>query len=407
MRICLVSPYDLSLEGGVNKHVFYLAESLRANGDHVEVIGPASGEMPDQPSVTTFGGVVSIQQNDSDNRIGLLTSPLAVRAYMRSRSFDVIHIHEPLTPSLPYYALFQCNAKARIATFHRYSEHEGMIRFGRKLLAPMLRYFDRGIAVSAAAARYASYAWPRPLSIIPNGVDTKFFRPGRRDAERRDDGTTRLLFVGQWTDKRKGLPVLMEAYARLRARGINVALDVVGQGDPKVPQPAGLHGLTFHGRVSEQQLRRRFHECDIFVAPSTGSESFGIVLAEGMASGKPVVCSDIEGYRQVVSRDGARLAPPHDSHALAEILLNLCRDRDLRRAMGSHNLVEARKYDWATVSPQVREEYELAIATPPSGRTRTGQGWQVYRAPVAEQSAEIAAPQVAEIERPGRVASAK
>ncbi|MSP63259.1 MAG: glycosyltransferase family 1 protein, partial [Myxococcales bacterium] len=306
MRICLVSPYDLSLEGGVNKHIFYLAESLRAVGDEVEVIGPKSGTPPDAREVTCFGGVVSIQGNESDNRLGIFTSPLAVRRYMRSRSFDVIHVHEPFVPSLAYYATWMCDARARVATFHRYSENEGSVtRIARQALSPHLWSYQRGIAVSDAAARYAQVAWNRPLSIIPNGVDTTFFTP--LSPPRQGGGPLRLLFVGQWTDKRKGLPVLLEAYGQLRARHVDVTLDVVGQGDPSVPGPVGLHGLTFHGRVSESELRRRFRECDIFVAPSTGQESFGIVLVEAMASGRPVVCSDIEGYRQVVTQTGSVL----------------------------------------------------------------------------------------------------
>ncbi len=384
MRICLVSPYDLSLEGGVNKHVFYLAESLRSQGDEVEIIGPRSGNLPEGRGITGFGGVVSIQGNDSDNRLGLLTSPLSVRAYMRSRRFDVLHIHEPFLPSLAYYALWTTDAKAKVATFHRYSEREGLpTRLARRVLAPHLRWFDRAIAVSAPAARYAQVAWPRPLAVIPNGVDTKFFKPGKPIPDRHD-GVTRLLFVGQWTDKRKGLPVLLEAYARLRARGVNVTLDVVGQGDPKVPPPAGLHGLTFHGRVPEAGLRRRLHECDIFVAPSTGSESFGIVLAEAMAAGRPVVCSDIEGYRQVVSPNGALLVPPLDSGALVDAIAALHRDRAAARAMGQHNLHEARKYDWQSIAPQVREEYELALSAPAGARTLLGRRWTLYRAPASE-----------------------
>jgi phosphatidylinositol alpha-mannosyltransferase len=179
---------------------------------------------------------------------------------------------------------------------------------------------------------------------------------------------------------------------------VAVQLDVVGQGDPRIPQPAGLHGLTFHGRVSEAALKRRFHECDIFVAPSTGQESFGIVLLEAMASGRPVVCSDIEGYRQVVSREGARLAPPRDAGALTDILEGLCRDRALCRAMGQHNLVEVQKYDWARLAPQVREEYELALRH--RVRLPLGRRWTVYR----KQPAPPAAVEPVE-EMPGRVAS--
>jgi phosphatidylinositol alpha-mannosyltransferase len=384
MRTCLVSPYELSLEGGVNKHVFYLAQHLRTMGDEVEIIGPATGQGPKDRGVTCFGGVVSIQANDSDNRIGLLTSPLAVRDYMRRRDFDVIHIHEPFVPSIPYYALWTTNARARVCTFHRYSEREGLpTRLLRQMLSPYLWRFQRGIAVSAPAARYAQVAWTRPLSIIGNGVDCSFFTPGSHAmswGDGGDAGPVKILFVGQWTDKRKGLPDLLEAVARLRERKIDVSLDVVGQGDPRIPVPEGIHGVTFHGRVSEAELRRRFRECDIFVAPSTGQESFGIVLVEAMATGRPVVCSDIDGYRDVATPRGSLLTPPRDPSALADALHALVRDPARRHAMGHHNRAEALKFDWATLAAQVREEYEMALRAPEQQRSLFGRRWTIYRA---------------------------
>ena len=394
MKICLVSPYDLSLEGGVNKHIFYLAESLRARGDHVEVIGPQSGASPKADRVTGFGGVVSIQGNGSDNRLAIFTSPLDVRRYMRTRSFDVIHIHEPFLPALNYYALGMTDARARVCTFHCYSEHEGLpTRAAREVLRPLLWAFHRGIAVSAAAARYAQVVWNRPLSIIANGVDTRFFSPGTKQnqgADRRDGGPLKLLFIGQWTDRRKGLPVLLEAFAQLRSRHVDVTLDVIGQGDPQVPAPLGIHGLTFHGRVSENELRHRLRECDVLVAPSTGQESFGIVLVEAMATGRPVVCSDIEGYRQVVTPQGSLLTPPHDAGALADALFALYRDPSLRRSMGQHNRIDSLKYDWSTLVTQVREEYEAALTLRVAQRSWFGRRWTVYRAPRAEPLAAAA-----------------
>jgi phosphatidylinositol alpha-mannosyltransferase len=142
---------------------------------------------------------------------------------------------------------------------------------------------------------------------------------------------------------------------------VDVTLDVIGQGDARIPMPAVASGVTFHGRVPEQELRRRIQNCDVFVAPSTGQESFGIVLVEAMACGRPLVCSDIDGYREVASPLGARLVPPRDGHALAEALQSLCRDAGLRRAMGQHNRAEALRYDWSTVAAQIEEEYELAL----------------------------------------------
>jgi len=359
MRVCLVVPYDLAIEGGVKKHALSLAAALERTGDEVEVIGPAS-EPVDVRNATTFGGVVSIRSNGSDNRLALLTSPFRVRAYLQGRRFDVLHVHEPLNPMLPYYARWWANAGASIATFHCFAERESLgRRLGRRLFAPFLWGFDRAIAVSEPAARYAHLSWRRPMTIISNGVDVDFFHPR---AEHPVNPGSRLLFVGQWTDERKGLQVLLRAHELLRAKGLDVTLDIVGRGNPKVPLPKNADGVTYHGWLSETGLRDRFSACDIFVSPALGSESFGMVLVEAMAAGKPIVCSDIEGYRQVSTSEGTRLVPPNNPAALAAAIEPLVRNPSVARTMGSVNLAEARRYDWDTIAARVRLQYVIALA---------------------------------------------
>jgi len=359
MRVCLVIPYDLSVEGGVKKHALSLAAALERQGDEVEVLGPASEPVVVR-NVTTFAGVVSIRSNGSDNRLALLTSPFKVRAHLRRRRFDVLHVHEPMNPMLAYYARWWAHAAVNIATFHCFAERESLTRrLGRRLFAPFLCGFDSAIAVSEPAARYARLNWRRPLSIISNGVDANFFHPRVQPAVSRGG---RILFVGQWTDERKGLHVLLCAHKLLRANGLDVSLDIVGRGNPEVPLPKNADGVTYHGWLSESGLRDRFHACDIFVSPALGSESFGMVLVEAMAAGKPIVCSDIEGYRQVATAEGARLVPPNNPSALAAAMAPLVRNPSVARAMGSSNLAEARRYDWGAIATQVRLQYIIALA---------------------------------------------
>lgn len=369
MKICQVSPYDFALDGGVNKHITYLASGLRSLGDEVEVIAPYSGGAHSISNFRGFGGVVSIQSNGSDNRLSLFTNPFSVWRYIREGNFDVVHVHEPLTPALTYYALWAAGDAARVATFHCYTEpdREGKARrIARQLLRPVLNSLDRGIAVSDAAAEFASVSFKEPMSIVPNGVDVEYFSPGPLHAGRESDrkGVLRALFVGQWTDARKGLQVLLEAYRGLRARGVQITLEVVGQGDRRFPPP-DIEGVTFHGRVSEAELRRQLRTCDVLVAPSTGQESFGIVLLEAMAVGKPVVCSNIEGYRQVATTEGAILPPPLDSAALAVALHQLAQDPARRRAMGHANRERALQYDWNLLASQLRGEYQAALGARP------------------------------------------
>jgi phosphatidyl-myo-inositol alpha-mannosyltransferase len=362
LKICLVTPYDLSLPGGVNKHSRSLAAHLRALGDDVEIVGPASTQVDLGDRVTGFPGVVSIHANNSDNRIGLFTSPLAVMRHVRRGAFDVVHVHEPLTPPLPFYAVWAANAGARVCTFHRYSEDEGTpTRLARQMLAPHLNAYHQGIAVSDAAARYAAVAWARPLAIVPNGVECDFLAPPPL-ASSRSVGAIRLLFVGQWMDERKGLSVLLDACRRVLPRGIDATLHIVGHSDREPDQALrDRAGVVVHGVVSDIELRRLLFECDALVAPGLGCESFGMVLTEGMAAGRALICSDIEGYRQVAAAEGACLVPPGDAARLAEAIEVLARAPERRTEMGEANLRSARQYDWPLVAARVREVYTRAL----------------------------------------------
>jgi phosphatidyl-myo-inositol alpha-mannosyltransferase len=361
LRICIVVPYDLAEEGGVKRNAVHVAEALRAMGDEVTVVGPLGGGDPG-PGVHGFGGVVNITANGASNRMALFTPPWSVRRFFRSRPFDVVHIHEPLVPFLTYYALWSSREAAHVCTFHMYAESEspawGLAR--RALALAAFARFERGTAVSRPAAEHAARAWRRPLTVIPNGVPTSTFRPpaGAHDGSS-PNGALRILFVGNQAP-RKGLPYLLEAFDRLRASGVPASLDVVGEGTlPDRARP----GVRFHGPVlAETALAEHYRRCDVFVAPSTGQESFGIVLLEAMACGRPVVCSDIPGYRQVVDPGGSMLVPPGDAGALARTIAGLAGERERRRRMGAVNRARAQAYDWGPIARRVRDEYLAAIA---------------------------------------------
>ena len=362
MRVCVVVPYDLAEQGGVKRHAFQLAAALRELGDDVTVMG-ASSTAADEPHVRVFGGIINIRSNGSDNHLAVLTPPWRIRRWLHEQAFDVIHVHEPLCPLLaPWAALFHGSA-ALVGTFHAYAEHEEWLpRVLRKACGPLvLPRFARAIAVSEPAANYARYVWKRELAIIPNGIATDIFRASAPTTA--PGAPVRLLFIGHWRDDRKGLPVLLAAVAALHARNIPVTLDVIGSGPSDAP-PSTLPNVRFHGPISDAAVvATHLRACDVFVAPSTGQESFGIVLLEAMASGRAIVCSDIAGYRLVVDRETARLVPPGSADALAEALAALVANPAARAAMGIAGAKHAEVYAWSSVVHRVRAEYVAAQAS--------------------------------------------
>jgi phosphatidylinositol alpha-mannosyltransferase len=385
LRICMMVTYDMaSPGGGVKQHALHLAASLRKLGDQVMLVGPSSVAST-EPEVHSFGGIVNIPGNGSDNKLGLLVSPRSVARFFRSHAFDVIHIHEPLQPALSYWSVWLTRRIPHVATFHAFMERESFaLRWARKLWGRLVfPWIQRAIAVSEPAARYARAAWHRELPIIPNGVPTQIFTPAASatppalEAGPAPDraaaavgaavpagpaAPVRLLFVGRIGDVRKGARFLFEAYAALVARALPVVLDVVGELGGAAAPPA-LPGLTYHGPVGSERLTELYRGCDVFVAPSTGGESFGIVLLEAMASGKPVVCSDIEGYRQVATTEGSTLVAPSDPAALERALAEvIATDRAVLRRRGELNRRHAEAFDYDRLAERVRREYQLAIA---------------------------------------------
>jgi phosphatidylinositol alpha-mannosyltransferase len=368
----MVVPYDLAEEGGVKRHAMQLAATLRGLGDEVDVIGPYSGRGPGLPEHTYgFSGVINIPANGSDNYLGIFVQPWKVWRHMRRKKYDVLHVHEPLQPSINYYALWTVGRQAaRVGTFHGYMENErAALRRARKFWGAIaFPSYDRGIAVSPAAAETARVAFKKSLAIIPNGIRPELYKPGAAPTK----GPLKLLFVGHWRDSRKGLPVLLEACKLLRAKGVQFTLDIVGEGSQQAR--SDLPGLTYHGPINgEGKLAEMYAACDVFVAPSLGGESFGIVLLEAMAAARPIVCSDIPGYRFAVGEgpgSGARLVAPGNVEGLVKEIEALATAPELRAEMGAANHKRVRQFGWDNLVAQVREQYVAALAS--RGRTVDG-----------------------------------
>lgn len=373
MKIALVSPYDYPYPGGVTEHIAHLEEQFTRLGHTVKIIAPSSSSDQDvlaMGNILKVGGVVNIPANGSVARITL--SPRLsgrVKRILQSEAFDIVHLHEPLTPALPLTVLYHSQA-INIGTFHRFGGTQSLYYYGKPILRLFFNRLHGRIAVSDAAQQFINRHFKSKFIVIPNGIDVQVFGPQVEPFRELRDNKFNLLFVGRF-EKRKGFSYLLRAFVRVKREMPNVRLIVVGPYNEKSRlryekflNEHNLADVYFTGYVSKADLARHYRTCDLFCAPSTGGESFGIVLLEAMASGKPIVASDIEGYRCVLQhgRQGL-LVPPKDDAAFAEAIRKILKAPDMAAEMGRQGAVEAQQYSWEKVSQRVLSYYRAVLHT--------------------------------------------
>ena len=397
MKIALISPYDFAFPGGANNNIIHTAACFREWGHDVTIIGPCSDDEAPLPPhfIPALGGVLSLPFAGSMARLNL--SPRVyrqVKKLLQQQQFDVIHLHEPMTPALPLVALRHaplCPKSLMIGTFHAYRESSASYYYGKPILKRFFERLDGRIAVSSAARDYIASHFAGDYVIIPNGIDVAHFGDARIEPwPRYQDGKLNILFVGR-LEKRKGFRFLLRAFQRVKALVPQTRLIVVGAYDEDDKQPFveyvrehKLADVRFAGWVSYEDLPRYYRSCHIFCAPSTGSESFGLILLEAMAARKPIVTCDIPGYRTVMA-DGQEglMVPPEDEEALAQALIRLLRDPAARQVMGQRGRAKAQAYAWERVSEQVLIYYQELMA-------QRGRGWRAAIPRSWEHTAEEA-----------------
>lgn len=371
LSIGLVCPYSFTRPGGVQNHVLGLASWLRSQGHVVHILGPGHpgrrtleglGLPPE--CFTTTGLTVPVPANGSVARLSFGLGPATrVRGWLESQYFDVIHLHEPLTPSSSLLALWNAD-RPLVATFHSCFEDSAfadsaVLRAARRLAPSSVARIDEAVAVSQAAAGAARRYWQVDPTIIGNGVDTGPLASGWAPPGRwRGGDHPRICFLGRFGEPRKGFAVFEDVVERVRLVHPDLEAVVVGPGDP----PGATGGITFLGPLPDAERDAVLGRSDVYLAPNTGGESFGIVLVEAMAAGAAVVASDLSGFREVVTDSRGVigwLAPVADVTALS---------RGVNQALAGHDadrqergLRRARQFDWETVGPALVERYRAAM----------------------------------------------
>ncbi|HVB76674.1 MAG TPA: glycosyltransferase family 4 protein [Candidatus Nitrosotalea sp.] len=368
MKIGLVSPYDFSHPGGVTEHIRHLGHWLTEMGHEVRTFAPSSRHDAEgqYPGFYRIGRVFRLPANDSVARV-TLSFHLARRVseILDGERFDVLHFHEPLMPALPL-TLLRMAQTVSVGTFHAFARSNLGYYYGRPILKPYLRHLGATIAVSQPARDFVRQYFPEvdPV-VVPNGVDVDRFGADLTPIHHLRDGCVNFLFVGR-LEKRKGLGDLITAFQHASSRLDRVRLIIVGDGPLRgsvesMVARRRLKNVVMVGYVPAEVLPRYHASADVFCAPASGRESFGIVLLEAMAAGLPVIATEIPGYLSVVAAGVDSLTVrPNSPIEMGAAMTVLARDPELRQRLGAAGRAKAPLYAWPRVAAQVVEVYERA-----------------------------------------------
>lgn len=367
MKIALISPYDPAHPGGVFEHIGHLRGEFQRKGHDVTILAPRGrkGGLEVGDGFYGIGRTVPIPANGSMVRVTFdVTLYNAVKTLLRREQFDVVHLHEPLIPVLPYLVLLNSQS-ANVATFHAFRSSSPWYTAFKPYMSFMMSRLDARIAVSEPARDFVSQYFQGPYDIVPNGIDVGRFHRAE-PFPWANDGVPRILFVGRYNEPRKGFKHVLRAMPLVQQQFPDARLVVVGRGNADrydgTIERYRIRNVDFVGQASAEDLPRYYASCDVFCAPSTSGESFGIVLLEAMASGRPVVAGDIPGYRSVMT-NGAEglLVPPKDHYGLALAIVRMLSDSALRTQASLAGVATAQRYGWPEIAQRVLDIYGRAM----------------------------------------------
>ena len=366
IRIGMVCPYGWDTPGGVQSHIRDLAEHLIEEGHYVSVLTPISDDsVKHEDYVVNAGKPISIPVNGSVARV--LFGPIAssrAKQWIASGDFDLLHLHEPAIPSL---SLLACSAAEGplVGTFHVSTPKKKAIYAIGPILEPIVEKLNARIAVSELARSTLKDHFDTDAVVIPNGIDGQKYANAKINSEYSNGHT--VGFIGRIEEPRKGLQVLIDSLSIVARFIPDVQFLVAGPGDSneftKKLNPQLKSRIKFLGLLSNEEKERFLKSIQIYVAPNTGSESFGIILTEALSAGTAVVASDIPAFKAVLENgEAGELFKNEDSADLAKVLVALLRDDEKRKRLGENGRLSAQKYDWQVVAEQIENVYEMAIA---------------------------------------------
>lgn len=372
LRICQVSAAYRPYPSGLSEHVYHLAIELQRLGHTVHVLTTRfAGRDDADPGipVTRLGRALLIPMNRSyatlPSGLGL---PFQVPRFIRRHRFDIIHCHGVFPPDIAYWALVGTRVPA-VVTFHTLGSlpSEPLLRVFRALSAGLNRRISARIGETRAGVEFARRLFPGGYHIIPAGVDLDRFRQDAPVPTLMRDGRPTVLYVGRF-DKRKGLPVLLQAMPQVIAAVPSVRLIAVGSGSLEAECRRLAHDLrisahvSFPGRVAADELPGYYAGCAVYCSPTTGGETLGIVLIEAMAAGRPIVASNIAGYNEVITAElDGLLVPPGNPAALSAALTRVLLSAELRAALSSRAGARAREFAWPSITKRIERVYQEAI----------------------------------------------
>lgn len=365
LKIGIVCPYGWDTPGGVQNHVRDLAEYLIAARHNVSVLAPVIDETKIPSYVTSAGKPIAIPYNGAVARV--LFGPIAfarVRQWIGQGDFDILHLHEPAIPSISLLACWAAEGPM-VGTFHAAAKRQKAIFAIGPILEPVIEKLSARIAVSEAARETLTEHLETDAVVIPNGIYADRYRDGV--AQEKWQGNT-LGFIGRFEEPRKGLSVLVDALPIISRFAPNVRVFIAGPGESeeviKSIDPQLRSRFTFLGKISEQDKANFLASISLYIAPNTGGESFGIILAEALAGGATVVASDIPAFDSLLNHGQyGELFESESSTDLAKRVIDLLRDENRRVELGKAGKSHAQQFDWKVVADQIFSIYEMSLVS--------------------------------------------